>query len=247
MRYSRILPALALAYMFSAGSAMAADWAGFYVGINQASQELDANWTTTATRDPDGENIGVDSDAKESLGGDESATGLRIGYNWNFDQWVVGVEAITGSSEYTSSIDRIPGLDIAGNESFVDINAESGGTSLRVRGGYLVMPELLLYTTVGKVELDVDVTTTCPVDDDVCNSDDGTQSFDRSTSLSEMDIGFGVEYAINRFLIHLEIFDVDLGDFRFTAIPDQDNSSFGADARISAKIDTMQFGVSYKF
>ncbi len=248
MRHTRILTVLALLCACSAGGAPAADWSGFYVGINRASTSLDTNWSTTEIRDPiSGDEIEAASNTEESLESDESVTGLRIGYNWSFNRWFAGLEAVAGATEHTSFISHIPGLDFSDDESFVELRAETEDVNLRLRGGYLAMPELLLFVTAGNTKLDVGVTTTCPSDFSVCNPLDEPRSFDNSKNLNGVVIGFGAEYEIDHFLVHLEIVNADFDDFSFTAIPFEPIGSFGADATISSQVKTLQVGASYGF
>jgi outer membrane immunogenic protein len=252
MRYMKILTAFTLVCAFQAGSAVAADWDGFYIGVNQASRTVTGDWTTTETREPDGTVIeDPTSDTEASLKDEESDRGWRVGYNLNLGNFVLSLEAVQEASELNNSIDdRIPGLGYSDSDptSFVEVHAENDDTNLRLRAGYLVMQQLLFYVAAGKADLDVEVTSTCPADTNVCNPFLGTQSSSNETSLSGDVTGFGLEYQLFDFLLlRVERLEVDYGDVSFTALPEQAVTSFGADATVAVEADVTQFGVSYQF
>ncbi len=249
MRYIKIM-LIAVVGLCNAGAALAADWSGFYAGITLASKTVQSDWTTTEAVDPSGCDCAIMSDPDHTFRGSETGAGPLVGYNWNLGNWIVGVEASTESIEHHYSIDdRIPGLlndPPFSPSSFVDIGLESEGVNLRLRGGYLANPDLLLYVVAGTAELQADVTSTCPADPNVCNPGEGTHSSSSSKSLSATALGFGLERAVNRFLIRAEYMDADFDDFNFTALPDSIDS-FGAEAQLKFKAETISLGVSYEF
>ncbi len=249
MRYIKILTALSLVCAFQT-SAVAGDWFGLYAGASQITKNLTGDWTTTETRDPIGFEIDSTSDTTASLESEESDTGLLVGFNVSLGSFVLGVEAVQESIEHNDSIDdRIPGLGDTSSDptSYVRFHAESDDTNLRLRAGYLIIPNLLLYAVTGKAELDVTVTSTCPADTNVCNPADGTQSFSRKKSLSDNATGAGVEFQLLGFAVRAERLEVDYGDFSFNAFPDQIGSSFGADATVGLEAEFTQLSASYQF
>jgi hypothetical protein len=221
MRYTKPFTILSLICALQAGSAVAADWSGLYLGVNQATKTVTGEWTTTETRDSLGFATEPGPDNKALLESEEKGDGLRIGLNGNPGNWVFGLEAVKESIRHEDSIDdRIPGL-----------GEPSTG--------------LLFYVTAGKAELDVAVTSTCSPDDNVC--DEGTPAFTSGKTLSGTAKGLGLEYRLFGFLLRAEYQETDYGDFSFTALPHRLGSSNGADATLAVKSETMQFGLGYQF
>ena len=71
------------------------NWSGFYVGLNAGG----AWGRTETTSSPFGDNIGVTAAALAQAAGASASTGsgfiggVKIGYNWQAANWVVGLEA----------------------------------------------------------------------------------------------------------------------------------------------------------
>jgi opacity protein-like surface antigen len=239
--------ALMLVCMVSAGPAHAAEWSGFYAGITLASQTMQADWTTLAVLDPVGCECVALSDPDHSFKGSETGATALVGYNWNLGNWIVGAEVSQESIEYDYSIDdRIPGLlndPPSSPSSSVQVGIENDGPSLRLRAGYLANPDLLLYVVAGTAGLKTQVIATCPADPNVCLE---PNSASNSKSLSTTALGFGLERAVNRFLIRAEYMDADFGDFSFVALPDK-FLSFGAEAKLKLDAEVIRLGVSYEF
>jgi opacity protein-like surface antigen len=231
--------------------AYAENWYGFYAGAYQVKRTVEAFWTTTHARDPDGLEIPfILSDIDDSFRGSETGNGPIVGYNWTWGSWLAGVEVSGGSTDHVYTINRIPGLfdnELPTDErSHVEINMGSSSTNLRLRGGYLANPDLLLFVGAGQEKLDVRATTICPGDINVC-APNLKLSYPTSHSFSDNALGFGLEYAINSILLRLEYREVDFGYFNFTALPVLDQDSFGADAKLELKSEVTQFSVSYEF
>jgi opacity protein-like surface antigen len=248
MRFLKILIGLHFICALHAGSALAADWSGLYIGVNQATKTVTGDWTTTETRDSLGFETEPSSDPEamfeSEAPGDNS---LRIGLIGNPGNWVFGLEAFEEAIRHEDSIDRIPGLGDPASDpaSHVEFRAESEGVNLRLRAGYLALPQLLFYLTAGRPELEVEVTSTCSESDNVC--DEGTPAHSNKRTLSATALGLGLEYQLYGFSLRAEYIEADYGEFSFTALPDQFTTSAGADATMAVKTELMQVGVSYQF
>ncbi len=105
---------------YKAPPVMLSDWTGFYVGINGGG-----GWADNSL---DGEPGKV-----KTSGG---LFGGQLGYNWQFGSFVTGVEA------------DIDGADISKSANGVTLKTDELG-SVRARGGYVLMPNLLAYGTAG--------------------------------------------------------------------------------------------------
>jgi opacity protein-like surface antigen len=229
-------------------------WSGFYTGFSLAANTLDADWTTTEVRTPDGVEEGFISDPRDSVGSSETAPGLYLGYNWELGRVVLGVEAYSQFFEHEASIeDRIPGLSHpeADPNSYVVVSAESDDSfGLRLRGGFLVTPELLLYATAGETSLEVSVTSICPVGDvDVCNDLllEAPLVSTVSTTINTTAFSLGAEYASDGLQLRAEYQYADFGDFDFTAMRENFILNYGADATLSVMSRTIQLGVTLGF
>jgi hypothetical protein len=247
---SKLLSTITLVCMLHATPAVAADWSGFYAGINITSNTVEADWTTTEIREPNGDIFRTTSNPEASLESTETGNGLLAGYNWNIDNWVFGLEASTGSTKHAESIDdRIPGLGSPGSDpnSFVELKIKTDGLVLRARGGYLVTSDLLLYGTLGSTSLEVEITSVCPADFFVCNPADGVQAYRNTGDEYASAIGVGAEYAFNSLRVRAQYSYANFSDSSFTALPEVDGSSFGADAQIDFAAGIVQLGVSYNF
>lgn len=156
MRKNGYLLATAGAIGAAAGSAHAADlpmkapppapvpvapsWTGFYVGVNAG-----AGWQT-------GKGTYSGSEQYDSLGTSMSGTaagftgGGQIGYNWQFSQYVLGVEAdiegLAGQATFNSGFYGEP----KGNGLQARISWLS---TYRGRAGFLITPNVLVYGTGG--------------------------------------------------------------------------------------------------
>jgi outer membrane immunogenic protein len=249
MRFLKILMGLPLFCVCYASSAGAADWSGLYIGVNQATKTVTGDWTTTETRDEFGFETQPSSDPEATFESEADGDALRIGLIGNPGNWVFGLEAIEEAMRHEDSVDdRIPGLGDPSSDpsSHVDFRAESEGVNLRLRAGYLAMPQLLFYLTAGQAELAVEVTSTCPNDGEVCDSGE-TESHSNERTLSGTALGLGLEYQLYGFSLRAEYVETDFGEFSFTALPDQFTASAGADATMAVKSELMQVGLSYQF
>jgi outer membrane immunogenic protein len=228
-----------------------AQWSGFYAGISYGSRTLEADWTTTQVRNPNGVEVDMLPDSQASLENSEKEPGLFIGYNWEFDaRWVLSAEIVSQLYKHSTSIeDRIPGLSDPDSDphGYVLINAENVDSfDPRLRGGYLLTPQLLLYAAASKTGLDVEATTVCPRDGIVCNPFlNSPVSHTSSMVLNATVLGLGAEYKFNRLQLRLEYLQADYGGSDFTALPDDPFLSFGVDARMDLTSRTLVLGLSY--
>lgn len=226
---------------------------GFYAGLSLGYQSTDMDWKTDQTLDPDGIPIGPSSDTSESLGDSGASYGLFAGYNLVIGNgpWILGAELTATKSDANDEInDRIPGLGDPNSTptSFSEVEADGLALGLSVRGGYMIQPNTMIYSSLGVSRLEVETTSTCPADTNVCNPADGVQSFDDDENLNGWTLGVGAEHYLSENLVlRAEYRYADYGDFDFTAIPAQVNSSFGADASVEVVRQTFELGAAYKF
>jgi outer membrane immunogenic protein len=127
------------------------NWNGFYIGatVGGAWSNNDALWTPL----PSSAAFGAFPIAGNT-GGSSAIGGFQAGYNWQFaPTWVVGLEgdwswAKTGGSFDQPRVFNAGGVAVPG--SFTSMSSTLDWvSSLRARLGYLILPSLMAYGTVG--------------------------------------------------------------------------------------------------
>ena len=226
---------------------------GFYAGATLGYQTTDMDWTTDLTLAPNGSAIAPPSDTTESLDDSNASYGLFTGYNWVVGQgkWVLGAEFSAVQTDASDEIrNRIPGLGDPNSNptSFSEVETDDLALGLSLRGGYMLHDNTMVYSSLGVSQLEVETTSTCPADTNVCNPSDGFQRFSDDERMDGWTLGIGAEHFLSdNLVLRAEYRYTDYGDFDFTAIPAQSGSSLGADATIEVVRQTLELGAAYKF
>lgn len=183
-------------------------WTGFYVGINGG-----AGWADTDSVFAAG--IGLDM-----TGG---FFGGQIGYNWQFGQFVIGAE-IDGQWANISDTVGVPG--IATFESNIDFFG-----SARLRAGYAIQQQALIYLTGGVAFANNEITLSAPIIAIPAFSDNQTHV--------GWTVGAGLEFAFSP---------------HWTAKVEYRYASYGSEDYFNAflssgdvDVSTVHVGVNYKF
>lgn len=228
--------------LLGAGAAKAADvvdvapvtdWTGFYVGLHggYAWGDLDysADFRDANLRLLDFE--GDDTDIDGFFGG------LQAGFNWQMDSILLGVEgdislaSIEADAEFRT--------DFIGDALRADTTVDWFGTA-RLRGGFLVTPDLLLYATGGLAWGSVDTSYDLDLDGV------GIASNDESTTHLGWTLGGGAEFALSDNLsLKAEYLYVDLGE---EEVFDDDIANIGnvhVDQDLS--FHTVRAGLNFRF
>jgi outer membrane immunogenic protein len=211
--------------MFAGSSAFAADmpvkappmaplppaisWTGFYIGAN-----VGGAWSNT------------NSDNNSNFFGDNVAGvigGGQIGYNWQINNWLIGVEGdFQGSSQRESASGTILAVPVTA-EAKVPWFATARG-----RLGYVNGP-WLLYVTGGAAWVNFEASLTVA----------GATVSDETTR-SGWTVGGGVEWMfLPKWSAKLEYLFIDVGDRTFT------NGTTNAD--ISLQENIVRVGLNYHF
>lgn len=209
--------------------AMPYNWSGFYVGGN-----VGYGWAT-ASADLTGP-AGLTRDASEDLNG--GIFGVQAGYNWQFGQWVVGLETdIQGTSQKASQTATCAaatcGVAVTATR---DSKLPWFGTT-RLRLGY-AYDRWLVYATGGLAygEHSTDVTVTA-------GASTGTSS--SSETRAGLAVGAGVEMGLApNWSAKLEYLYLDTG----TVTTSTAVAGFGtvtADERV--KNNVVRLGLNYRF
>ena len=209
--FSTAFAALALATAAQAADMTAPatyDWTGFYLGANDG-----ISWNNSGVDnnfDVNGDGI---NDLNNKIEGDQTAftAGGIVGYNYQIDQIVLGVEAdfnYLGFSDSNSRSVDIIGLDgidtITGKSSF---EADWFGT-IRGRLGYAI-DNVLIYGTGGLAygHMSADGKVTASLAGDTV----GTWKGSTDSTNWGWTVGGGMEYGIDNWSLGLEYLYVDLG------------------------------------
>jgi outer membrane immunogenic protein len=239
------------------------EWTGPYVGLAVGAKWTDATWTTTQISDPPSIFVGTAViDASSPAGFDPR--GFRIGgyagYMWQARQWVFGIEGDVAWSDATETRAGVPGCAIECFVGFPGPGVTSSSVSaqwdasLRVRAGYLLTPETLVYGTGGVAWQHIEVSGTCSstAGDPLCLEAPPftikTQT--DSYSLTGWTIGGGVERRFGAWLLRGEYRYSDYGSVDGVLFPGQPAIDPGADAlhySIDVRTHTATLGLGYKF
>jgi outer membrane immunogenic protein len=194
----------------------AISWTGFYIGGN-----VGGAWSNTDATDQNGRNFFSDTVAGVVGGG-------QIGYNWQINNWLIGVEGdFNGSSQRESGaiIDPLTGAAVADAEAKVQWFATARG-----RLGYVNGP-WLIYATGGAAWVNFEASVNVP----------GIGSVSDETTRSGWTVGGGVEWMfLPKWSAKLEYLFIDVGDRTF----DDGN---GNNMNVKLQENVVRVGLNYHF
>ena len=147
------LPAVLAAAGCFASQANAADWSTWYLGPTLSRQKANADYLTTglSIAGPGliAPPVWILSNADEKPGLSGTRYGLVGGKNWQLAERVVGgLEASYGTGKNGATIYGVPGWFRSPSETFTLETKDS--YSLAARLGYAVVPDVLVFGTVGQ-------------------------------------------------------------------------------------------------
>jgi outer membrane immunogenic protein len=219
------------------------DWTGFYLGANAGIA-----WNNSSV-DNSFDLDGTAADRlRNKIDGDQTAftAGGLLGYNYQIDQIVLGVEADFNYLGFSDDSKR--SVDIIGSNEVDNITGKSSfeadwfGT-IRGRLGYAI-DNVLIYGTgglaYGHMSADGKVTASL--------AGDTVETWKGSTDSTNWGwtVGGGMEYGIDNWSLGLEYLYVDLGSGEWNGNSDLfDNSNFKGDADYA--FSTVRATVKYRF
>ena len=221
------------------------DWTGFYLGANAG-----VSWNNSSVNTDysvDGVKLG---DINNNINGDQAAftAGGILGYNYQIDQIVLGVEADFNYLGFSENGNRNGTLDHLGTP--IDLAAKGSveadwfGT-IRARLGYAI-DNVLIYGTggvaYGHVNADGKVTASIAGDEVATwkGSDDATNW--------GWTVGGGMEYGIDNWSLGLEYLYVDLGEGNYSDGRDFNiNHDFNFKGDADYAFSTVRATVKYRF
>jgi outer membrane immunogenic protein len=234
-------------------------WTGLYVGAGIGGKWADTDWTMTCFGDActTGGSTFFSPDASSPRTFSSSA--LRgsgyAGFNWQLQNWVLGVEGDVGFGDKSKVTFGIPGCTTDCGflpTSAGDIDSASvkvlGDASIRGRAGFLVVPTVLVYGTAGAAFQRVSANITCNADGPWC-SGIGLRSEifsdTHSSTLKGWTAGGGLEWMVHDgWLVRGEYRYSDLGHFSPTFFEGTQNAVY---TDIHVVTQELNFGLGYKF
>jgi outer membrane immunogenic protein len=217
-------------------------WTGFYLGAH-----VGYGWGVGDTSfDPLPTPAAFGALDPESLGSNADGIfgGGQIGYNYQWNKLVFGVETDFSGADFSGTKHRSPIPAFGGGSNPDELTAHQDtdwfGT-FRGRLGFTPMCRLLLYGTGGLAFGHTHY---------FANTDFG--SIDYPASSDETNVGWtaggGLEYALSQhWSVKAEYLYVDLGDHGFTGNPDPANPPFQVHYNAQTQEHTVNVGLNFKF
>jgi outer membrane immunogenic protein len=236
------------------------NWTGFYVGVGLGARWDENEWVTTCLAPVA---LGVATCPNDVFAGTtrinnanpvtfEPDVGFRVsgyvGYNWQFQNWVLGVEGDVAWADNSAAVAGIPGTWSATFGPGLDTAAVADklDASFRGRVGYLFAPQALLYVTGGVAWLEKEVAAACAGTFPVgwCVT---TQAQSDSNHHIGWTVGGGIEWMLTpNWILRAEYRYSEYSEetYTFFATPTPaDSFSF----QVDAKTHTAYAGIAYKF
>jgi len=192
------------------------NWTGFYVGINAGGHWAKDDVTTSASVPNFDEPFASAFDAGAAGSNKPSGFigGLQLGYNWQFSNFVFGLEAdVNGLTGREGRSVLYPGPFPAAGDTFTPSVESNFLATVRGRVGW-AFDRALLYATGGLAVGTINITDTATVFG-------GTllETVSETTTRTGWTVGGGFEYAFTpNWTVKVEYLYVDLGSFD-TGIP----------------------------
>lgn len=221
-----VLAATSSAYAADVAVPASYDWSGFYAGVN-AGVGIDASsydYKYLVTPAGGGETL-VDKRLSNDFSGDQAAFtgGGLIGYNYQIDHFVLGVEAdinyIGLNDDYSRTVNSVIGPISATSNTDISYETNWFGT-IRGRVGY-ALDNVLVYGTggfaYGNTSVDETATGCGQIGDNPprCSAlSGGTDGVNWGWT-----VGAGAEYGFDRWSLGIEYLYVDLGSVDWKTDP----------------------------
>ena len=246
MHFKKLLPLAAASVVLSSAAAFAdvdttsaaADWSGLYIGAEGGADFGTTHFALPGDKD--------DVLQKTTKGKTEFVGGGLVGYNWQADNIVYGVEADATSSDGTTSVtscNAVDGCFVTTHDSFTTLNHVKTDWSgrLRARVGFLSMGTLF-YAAGGYSYADTKMSLVGLCYDAAAPTVPLVFNYARSKGLSGFNIGAGMERAFGEhFVARVEYVYSDYGSNTYPG------SAEWNDRRISSNNGAVRVAVAYHF
>ena len=232
-------------------------WNGWYVGgaVGKQKTDVDPFWSEQALQWIQDElDNGRDVKITDSYDETVNATLFRIGYNWNHEQWVSGIEFnyfIDGAENFDQTVNSFYfSVSPVPRDVHIQDNYKYGIKPLWAiigKLGYLVQPELFVYGLGGFTAIEVSGLTfeargetTEHISGDVYTYEYGTAGATSSTPY--LTLGVGLEYYMaSSWSVNAEYRMIELNEKLMSGVP----HDFG-DGNIN-DLQSFTIGLNYHF
>jgi outer membrane immunogenic protein len=242
-------------------------WDGWYVGFEIGEKWKTDDWNTNCidTGGPAGFPCGTPQnrvvfpgapDSQHKFSNSGLRTGGYIGALSQYQTWVFGFE---GDWAYYKRSDDVPYIVGCATDACIGGAANNSpgpffgdsttvtnkwDASIRLRGGFLITPDVLLYGTGGVAWQQVEATATCTVNGAMCTLSNHTDS--QSTVVAGYTVGGGLEWKVWRnILLRAEYRYSDFGSWKPTFFLGSGEGQVHSDIHVRSQLAT--FGIAYKF
>jgi outer membrane immunogenic protein len=237
-----------------AQAAMLPSWTGAYVGAGLGVRATRTDLTATS------ETIGGGAFDLAKRANNRPMDNIAVrgspyaGYLWQFaGQWTAGVEGDFGFADRTTTREGFTSIHLADSQAqgeSLSVRSRWDG-SLRVRGGYLVTPQTMLYATGGVAWQNFELTSTCTSTSCTGFFALSPTIISQSTTKTGWTLGGGVETALwGNWLARAEYRYADYGKTAFTVARSSTNSDFNPSVNtydVAMRAHLATFGVTYRF
>ncbi len=238
-----------------AQAAMLLSWTGAYVGLGLGARATRTDLTATS------ESVGgFTDDVLEDRANNRPMDNVAFraspyaGYLWQLaSQWTAGVEGDFGFADRTTTREGFTTIFLADSQSPGESLSirNRWDASLRLRGGYLVNPQTMLYATGGVAWQNFELTSTCTSGPCTGFFALSPAIISQSTTKTGWTLGGGLETVLwGNWLARAEYRYADYGKTGFTVArssgrADHDPSANTYDVAMRTHLAT--FGVTYRF
>jgi outer membrane immunogenic protein len=240
---------------------IAFSWTGYYVGAELGGSWSNSRWTTTSLVNT-GTGLpitGIDASSPRTFNTASVRAGGYAGYNWQVAPQVIwGIEADVAYADGNARTAGIPGCTFLCTAPFVPALGPDQSSvrvgwdgSARVRLGFLVTPDALIYGTGGIAWQNIKTSATCAHSgpDPFCGFDGPGTIVSDSNSFTRVGwtAGIGIDW-------HVSGNWIARGEYRYSQFDNRgvlnlsvpvDTSTIAYQLRTSTNIATV--GIAYKF
>jgi outer membrane immunogenic protein len=170
--------------------------------------------------------------------------GIQWGSNWQFGHIVLGMASDFSFSDIKASQTSFNTVNPAGI-TIVGSQKLTWFSTSRVRGGYTVMDNLLLYGTGGLADGRASASSSVTVTG-ACGAGGNCPAGSRTKTLWGWAAGGGMEYAVGHWSVNVEYLHYDLGHLNYNMTdPTAPGAFIGASTKFSG--DIVRGGINYRF
>lgn len=248
---STIIASSFLAVALPALSFADSPFTGVQAGVTLGYEDASMDWDTDLIIDAFNPSNTAAPGANSSKSLDDSAFAYGVFGSYSMalnDSWILGAELAYQGSDISDSMNSIPGFfPTPSNQTEAEVEVNDTFL-LGIKGGYLLNPTTLAYSTLSATLTEVEVSSNCPSDGAICNPGSPARSDNDDDNITGWALAVGVEKSLsNNLSVRAEYRYADLGTAEVSAVKQESGESYGIDADVDVTSQTLQIGAAYKF